>query len=65
MAKGKVKWYNGIKGFGFIAAENGEEIFVHRSGIATTNGILDPDQDVVFEIKQGEKGAFAVDVKSE
>ena len=63
MTKGKVKWYNEIKGFGFIAAENGDEIFVHRSGIDSSVNGLQPEQDVVFEIKQGEKGLFAVDVK--
>ena len=65
MAKGKVKWYNEIKGFGFIAAENGDEIFVHRTGLASTTGVLQPEQEVVFEIKQGDKGLFAVEVKSE
>ena len=65
MTKGKVKWYNEIKGFGFIAAENGDEIFVHRTGIDSSVDGLQPDQDVVFEIKKGEKGLFAVDVKTE
>jgi len=65
MAKGKVKWYNEIKGFGFIAAENGDDIFVHRTGLASTTGSLQPEQDVVFEIKEGDKGLFAVEVKSE
>ena len=63
MAKGKVKWYNETKGFGFIATDSGDEVFVHRSGIDSSLGGLEPDQDVVFEIKQGDKGPFAVDVK--
>ena len=63
MTKGKVKWYNEIKGFGFIESENGDDIFVHRSGLTNSHGGLQPDQEVVFEIKQGEKGLFAVDVK--
>lgn len=63
MSQGKVKWYNEVKGFGFIATDNGDEVFVHRSGIDSSTGVLQPDQEVVFEIKQGEKGPFAVDVK--
>ena len=63
MTKGKVKWYNEIKGFGFIESENGDDIFVHRSGISDSHKPLQPEQEVVFEIKQGDKGLFAVDVK--
>ncbi len=63
MAKGKVKWYNEVKGFGFIESETGEDIFVHRSGLVSSYGGLQPDQEVVFETKQGDKGIFAVDVK--
>jgi CspA family cold shock protein len=63
MTKGKVKWYNETKGFGFIETENGDDIFVHRTGLTSANRALKPEQEVVFEIKQGEKGLFAVDVK--
>lgn len=63
MTKGKVKWYNETKGFGFIESENGDDIFVHRTGLSNSNKGLQPEQEVVFEIKQGEKGLFAVDVK--
>jgi CspA family cold shock protein len=65
MKKGKVKWYNEVKGFGFIATENGEDIFVHRSGIYSSHGGLQPEEEVTFDIKQGDKGLFAVDVKSD
>lgn len=63
MTKGKVKWYNESKGFGFIESENGDDIFVHRTGLINSYSGLQPDQEVVFEIKQGEKGLMAVDVK--
>jgi CspA family cold shock protein len=64
MAKGKVKWYNEIKGFGFIESENGDDIFVHRSGLQSRFGVLQQDQVVEFEIKQGDKGAFATNVQT-
>ncbi len=63
MTKGKVKWYNESKGFGFIESENGDDIFVHRTGLINSFSGLQPDQEVVFEIKQGEKGLMAIDVK--
>jgi len=64
MTKGKVKWYNESKGFGFIESENGEDIFVHRSGLVSSYGGLQPDQEVVFDVKQGEKGLVAINVKT-
>jgi CspA family cold shock protein len=64
MFKGKVKWYDETKGFGFIKTENGEDIFVHRSGLLNSGDILQTDEEVVFEVKQGDKGMVAYDVKS-
>jgi CspA family cold shock protein len=63
MIKGKVKWYNELKGFGFIESENGQDHFVHRTSISGLNGILQPNQEVVFESKQDEKGPVAINVK--
>ncbi|MBN1388727.1 MAG: cold shock domain-containing protein [Bacteroidales bacterium] len=64
MFKGKVKWYDEIKGFGFIKSESGEDIFVHRTGLIDAYDTLETDQEVVFEVKQGEKGLVAYDVKT-
>ena len=63
MKKGKVKWYNDAKGFGFIESENGEDIFVHRTGLTNSYQALQPDEEVEYETQQGEKGLMAVNVK--
>jgi CspA family cold shock protein len=60
MRKGKVKFFNETKGFGFIKADNGEEIFVHATGLL--NQIQENDE-VTFEVQQGKKGLNAVNVK--
>ncbi len=59
MKKGTVKFFNETKGFGFIKAENGEEVFVHVSGLK--DEIRENDQ-VVFETERGKKGINAVNV---
>lgn len=60
---GKVKWFDSKKGYGFITAENGKEIFVHFSGI-TGEGFksLNEGQAVTFEIGDGAKGEQAINV---
>jgi|TARA_B100000683_G_scaffold272545_1_gene315982 CspA family cold shock protein len=61
MKTGKVKFYNAEKGFGFIIdSETNKDVFVHRSGLIDT---INEDDEVSFEIKDGQKGPNAVDVK--
>lgn len=63
MFEGIVKWFNSEKGFGFIAREGAEDVFVHYSAIQS-NGFrtLEEGQRVSFEIVQGPKGAQAANV---
>lgn len=64
MNKGTVKWFNSQKGYGFITnAENGEDVFVHFSGIAGEGyKTLEEGQNVSFEITEGSRGLQAVNV---
>lgn len=62
--KGTVKWYDTVKGFGFIQAEDGKDYFVHRSGVKDNVFSLEADQAVEFEIKDSDKGPVAVDVEA-
>jgi len=59
---GKVKFYNETKRFGFIEVEDGKDIFVHVSGLVDT-GTLEKDDNVEFDVEEGEKGQKAVNVK--
>ena len=62
---GTVKWFDAKKGFGFIATEEGDEVFVHFSGIAGDGfKTLEDDQEVEFEVVEGEKGPQAVEVSA-
>ena len=63
MNKGTVKWFNNQKGFGFISDEQGNDVFVHYSGIQS-NGFksLEEGQEVEFEVNEGQKGPQAVNV---
>jgi len=61
MASGSVKFYNRIKRFGFIAQDDGEDVFVHESGVVE-GPIADNDQ-VEFDVEEGEKGLKAVNVR--
>ena len=61
MSKGKVKFFNEAKGFGFIKEEDSNtEHFVHVSGLIDE---IREDDDVEFELKEGKKGLNAVNVK--
>lgn len=64
MNKGKVKWFNGQKGYGFISVEGGDDVFVHFSGIEMDGfKTLEEGADVEFEVVDGAKGPQAVHVK--
>ncbi len=63
MNKGTVKWFNNQKGFGFISDEQGNDVFVHYSGL-NMDGFksLEEGQEVQFEVVQGAKGPQATNV---
>ena len=58
--KGKVKWFNPQKGYGFIEREDKEkDVFVHSSAARTANLELNEGDELTFEVENGEKGPFA------
>ncbi len=63
MVKGKVKWFNNQKGYGFITPESGKDVFVHHTAIQGEGyKTLQEGQDVEFEIQNGPKGEQAANV---
>ncbi|MBN2863641.1 MAG: cold-shock protein [Bacteroidales bacterium] len=61
--KGTVKWYDRVKGYGFLQTEDNKDIFVHRSGLEVSHTDLETGQTVEFEIEQREKGPVAIKVR--
>jgi cold shock protein len=65
MAQGAVKWFNAEKGYGFIAVDEGADVFVHYSAIQMDGfRSLEEGQRVEFEISQGQKGPQADSVRA-
>jgi cold shock protein len=61
--QGSVKWFNSTKGFGFIARDNGPDVFVHYSAIKSAGfKTLEEGQRVEFTVENGPKGLQATDV---
>ena len=62
--KGKVKWFNPTKGYGFIEREDKEkDVFVHSSAAQAANTELNEGEELTFEVENGEKGPSAVNLQ--
>jgi CspA family cold shock protein len=62
--KGKVKWFDSAKGYGFIQSDEGKDIFVHYTGIERDGfKALQQGQEVSFQIADGKRGPQATNVK--
>ena len=63
MSKGTVKWFNNQKGYGFISDAEGNDVFVHYSGLSMDGfKSLDEGQEVEFDVTEGAKGPQAINV---
>lgn len=63
MAQGTVKWFNAEKGFGFIATEEGQDVFAHFSQIQSDGfKTLEDGQKVSFDIEEGQRGPQATNI---
>ena len=60
--KGTVKWYNAMRGYGFIEVEDGKDVFVHRTSLPEGTYLNDGD-NVEFETEDSERGPQAIKVK--
>lgn len=64
MASGKVKWFDNKRGFGFIAQESGQDVFVHYSNIVGSGfKTLNEGEEVSFDVVPSEKGLKALNVE--
>ena len=62
--KGKVKWFNSTKGYGFIEREDKEkDVFVHSSAAREANIELNEGDELTFDVENGEKGPAAVNLQ--
>ena len=62
MTKGKVKWFNESKGFGFIARDDGSDVFVHHASIQGNGSTLAEGDMVSFDVEKDPQGIKAVNV---
>ena len=64
--KGKVKWFNPTKGYGFIEREDKQkDVFVHSSAAQAASWELNEGDELTFEVENGEKGPSAVNLKKD
>lgn len=61
--KGTVKWYDAVKGYGFILSEDNKDLFVHRSGVKDNVFSLEEGQSVNFDVKESDRGPVAINVE--
>jgi len=60
--KGKIKWYNSFKGYGFVEGEDEKDVFVHNTAIPTGTNLDEGDQ-IEYEIEDSDRGPKAINVK--
>ncbi len=64
--KGKIKWFNAIKGYGFIAREDNEkDVFVHSTAARAANVELNEGDTLTFDIEEGQKGPSAINLQKD